>query len=282
MLCPYLLWVNYMRLDELLGKVREWIFTEGVKLIIGLFVLYIVFKVINLISRRLEKKLKNKKKPLDETITKVSLNVFRKGLKILSFICFLGYVGIETTSIAAAITSAGLGVGLALQGSLSNFAGGVIILVMRPYKLGDYIECNGVSGTVEDIKTFYTYIVTIDNKVIMVPNGKMVDSSIINYSAKKLRRLDLFFNIDYSSDLNIVKKVLLESVKNSKMYKEEKEPFVNIEEYKESYYRVVLKVWCDNNKYWDLYYYLHEEIKRQFDKYKIKLPYNKLDVNLIK
>lgn len=268
--------------NEILKKIKQWIFAEGLKLVVGLLVLLVVFKIINVVSRKLEKRLKNKKKTLDETITKVSLNVFRKGLKILSFICFLGYVGIETTSIAAAITSAGLGVGLALQGSLSNFAGGVIILVMRPYKLGDYIECNGVSGTVEDIKTFYTYITTIDNKVIMIPNGKMADSSIINYSVKKIRRLDLLFNVDYTSDLDLVKKAILESVKNSKMYKEEKTPTVSVEEYKDSYYKVILKVWCDNNKYWDLYYYLQEEVKRQFNKNNIKLPYNKMDINLVK
>ena len=202
----------------------------------------------------------------------------KKILKILSFICFLGYVGIETTSIAAAITSIGLAIGLALQGSLSNFAGGVIILIMRPYKIGDYIECNGMSGTVEDIKTFYTYLITIDNKVVVIPNGKMADSSIINYSSKKTRRLDMFFNVDYSSNLNDVKKALLESVINSRMIKEDRDPFINIEDYNENCYRVVLKVWCDNNKYWDLYYYLQEKVKTQFEKYEIKVAYNKIEV----
>lgn len=270
-----------MTVEKIINNIKEWIFVDGIKLVIGLFVLYIIFKIINLISRRIEKIIKKRKNPLDETVTKVALNIFRKGLKILSFICFLGYVGIETTSIAAAITSAGLGVGLALQGSLSNFAGGVIILVMRPYKIGDYIECNGVSGTVEDIKTFYTYIVTIDNKVIMIPNGKMADSSIINYSTKKLRRLDMFFNIEYSSNFDLIKKALLESVKNSKMYKEERELFIGIDTYKDSYLKVVLKAWCDNSKYWDLYYYLQEEVIKQFDKYNIKIPYNKLDIEII-
>lgn len=265
-----------MTLNDVVSKIKEWVLTEGVKLIIGLIVLYFVFKIINLLSKRIEKKLKRRKKPLDETITKVLLNVFRNGLKILAFICFLGYVGIETTSIAAAITSAGLGVGLALQGSLSNFAGGVIILVMRPYKIGDYIECNGLSGTVEDIKTFYTYIITIDNKVVMIPNGKVADSSIINYSSKKIRRLDMFFNVEYDSDLSSVKKALLDSIKNSSMHKENIEPFINIEEYNENSVKVVLKVWCDNNKYWPLYYYLQEEVKRQFEKNGIKIPYNKV------
>ena len=270
-----------MKLEELLGKFKNWLLTEGLKLVVGLIVLYFTFKIINLITKKIDNKLKNKKKNLDETITKVSLSVLKNVLKILAFVCFLGYVGIETTSIAAAITSAGLAVGLALQGSLSNFAGGVIVLVMRPYKIGDYIECNGVSGTVEDIKTFYTSIVTIDNKVIMIPNGKMADSSIINYSTKKLRRLDMLFNVEYNSDLNVVKKAILESVEKSSLYKKNTTPFINIEEYKESYVKVVLKVWCDNTSYWDLYYFLQEEVKRQFDKYDIKIPYNKVSVNLI-
>ena len=267
-----------MTINELLDKTKQWIVTEGIKLLVSLIILFLTFKIINIFTKSIEKRLQKSKKNLDETITKVLLNVLKKGLKILAFICFLGYVGIETTSIAAAITSAGLGIGLALQGSLSNFAGGVIILVMRPYKLGDYIECNGVSGTVEDIKTFYTCIITIDNKVIMIPNGKMVDSSIINYSAKKTRRLDMLFNVDYNSNLDDVKRALIDSVKNSKMYKEEKPPFINIEEYKDSYFKVVLKVWCDNKKYWDLYYYLLEEVKRQFEKYNVKIPCSKIKI----
>ena len=266
---------------KIVDKIKEWILTDGVKLVIGVIILYFIFKTINILSKRLQRNLKKRKRPLDETITKVSISIFRKGLKILAFICFLSYVGVETTSIAAAITSAGLGVGLALQGSLSNFAGGVIILVMRPYKLGDYIECNGLSGTVEDIKTFYTYITTIDNKVVMIPNGKVADSSIINYSSKKLRRLDMFFNVEYKSDIKIVKDALLNSVKNSSMYKEDIEPFISIEEYKESYIKIVLKVWCENNKYWSLYYYLQEEVKKQFEKVGIKIPYNKVEVSLI-
>lgn len=262
----------------MLIKIKEWIVEEGLKLVIGLVLLFIIFKVIDIVIKRIDKKLRKRKKQIDETIIRVSLSFLKNGLKILSFICFLGYVGIETTSIAAAITSIGLAIGLALQGSLSNFAGGVIILIMRPYKIGDYIECNGMSGTVEDIKTFYTYLITIDNKVVVIPNGKMADSSIINYSSKKTRRLDMFFNVDYSSNLNDVKKALLESVINSKMIKEDRDPFINIEDYNENCYRVVLKVWCDNNKYWDLYYYLQEEVRNQFEKYGIKVGHNKIEI----
>ena len=267
-----------MNINDIFNKILEWIKTEGIKLVLALIVLCFVFKLINCFSKRIERKLKNRKHKLDETITSVLLRFFRIGLKVLAFVSFLGYIGIETTSIAAAITSAGLGVGLALQGSLSNFAGGVIILIMRPFKLGDYIECNNMSGTVEDVKLFYTYITTIDNKVIMIPNGKMADSSIINYSTKKLRRLDMLFNVEYTSDIKIVKKALFESVNNSSLYDKSIDPFINVEEYKESYIKIVLKVWCDNSNYWNLYYFLQEEVKRQFEKYDIKVPYNKIDL----
>lgn len=269
---------DIMDLNNILDVIVVWVKTEGIKLLIALIVLFLSFKIINIVVNKLEKKVKNSKKNLDRTITSVLFRILKISFKILAFVSFLGYVGIETTSIAAAITSAGLGIGLALQGSLANFAGGVIVLVMRPYKLGDYIECNGVSGTVEEIKMFYTYIVTIDNKVIMIPNGKMADSSIINYSVKELRRLDMFFNVEYGSDINLVKKAILESVNNSFLYKEKVKPFINIEEYKENYIRVVLKVWCYNNVYWDLYYFLQEEVKKQFEKYKIEVPYTKINI----
>lgn len=269
-----------MKVSGLWVKFIDWIVTEGLRLVVALFVLFIVFKVINLISRKLEKRLKKSKKHVDETISRVTISVSRKTFKFLAFVCFLGYVGIETTSIAAAITSAGLAVGLALQGSLSNFAGGVIVLVMRPYKLGDYIECNGTSGTVNDIKLFYTYITTIDNKEIVLPNGKMADSSIINYSKNKLRRLDLYFEISYKNDVEAAKKAILTSIVNSNNYKEVPSPFVSIDSCKNNIINLVLKVWCDNEEYWNLYYYLQEEVKRQFEVNGITIPYNEVDINL--
>jgi small conductance mechanosensitive channel len=116
----------------------------------------------------------------------------------------------------------------------------------------------------------------------MIPNGKIADSSIINYSSKSLRRLDMFFNVQYNCNLDDVKKAILESVKKSNMYKQNITPFINIEEYKESSIKIVLKVWCDNKKYWDLYYFLQEEVIRQFEKYEIDVPYNMMNVTLLK
>ena len=267
-----------MNLEEILDKIIDWIVTDGLKLLFALIVLYIVFKLINFFARKIEKRLKSKKRPWDEAITRVLLQIFKVGLKVLAFVSFLGYVGIETTSIAAAITSAGLALGLALQGSLSNFAGGVIILIMHPYRIGDYILVNGEEGTVEDIKLFYTYLNTIDNKVIVIPNGKVADSSIVNYSFKKLRRLDMKFNISYNSDVEIAKQALLNSVKRNKQIKEEPIPFININEYGDRYIQIILRVWCENSNYWDLFYYFQEDVKKEFDKNDIELAFNELKI----
>lgn len=271
-----------MTLEKVIDKIINWILTDGVRLVFALIILYLIFKLINYFTRRIEKKIEKRKKHIDETITRVLLQCARVGLKILAFVCFLGYVGIETTSIAAAITSIGLAVGLALQGSLSNFAGGVIILIMHPYKLGDYIKYNDEEGTVEDVKLFYTYLTTIDNKVVIVPNGKMADSTIVNYTSKKLRRLDMKFNISYDNDLDIAKQAILNSIHKSNLIKENINPFININEYKDRYVELIIKVWCNTSDYWDLFYYLQEDIKKEFDKNNIKLSFNNLKIEVKK
>jgi len=269
-------------LQNFIDRIVNWLATEGVKLLVSLIVLYIVFKLINYFSKKIEKRIRKKKRPWDEAITRVLLQVFKIGLKVLAFVSFLGYVGIETTSIAAAITSAGLALGLALQGSLSNFAGGVIILIMHPYKIGDYVKVNDEEGTVEDIKLFYTYLNTIDNKVIVIPNGKVADSSITNYSTKKLRRLDMKFNISYNSNVEIAKSALLGIVSNNNLIKDSPSPFINISEYGENYVQIILRAWCNNSDYWDLFFYFKEQVKKEFDKNNVQLAFNELKIEINK
>jgi small conductance mechanosensitive channel len=269
-------------MEQIWETVSSWLVTEGVKLLFAIIGLFICFKVINFVSRKIEKKIKNSKKHVDETISSVLISIIRKVLKFIVLVSFLGYVGIETSSIAAAITSAGLAIGLALQGSLANFAGGVIILIMRPYKIGDYIDAEGESGTVEEIKLFYTVLTTVDNKVVTIPNGKMADTAITNYSTKKTRRLDMKFDIAYENDVDVAKQAILTSVENFKKYKNEPAPFVNVDSYKDSSVCIVLKVWVDSSEYWNMYYYIQEEVRRQFANNNIEIPFNQLDVHLDK
>ena len=164
----------------LLDTIINWCMTTGIKLIIGLFLLIILFKITNFLTKKLYKKLKAKK--VDETISRVTTQTIKVIVKGLILLCFVGYVGIETASITALITSCGVALGLALQGALSNVAGGIIIIIMRPFRIGDFIFTNGESGTVEDILMFYTTLVTPDNRVVQVPNGSLANNVIVNNS----------------------------------------------------------------------------------------------------
>lgn len=267
-----------INLEEIIANIISWLSTEGVKLLIGAIVLFIVFKIINLIARRFRKQMEKKNR--DKTITKVVYNIIRKGGKILAFLAFLGYVGIDTAGIGTIIASLGVGVGLALQGSLSNLAGGIIILIMRPFKLGDYIEAQGEDGTVEDIGIFYTKLVTPDNKEVMVPNGSLANGNIKNYSAKELRRVDFQFSISYDEDFENAKKVINDVILNTNNVLTDPKPFVRVHSHGESTINIVTRVWVKSEFYWDVYFDMMEGIKKEFDAKGIEIPFNQLDVHI--
>ena len=266
--------------EEVLSNIINWIATEGVKLVIGVFGLLIAFYLINIFSKRIRKRMIKKER--DKTITSVVYQINQKGLKILVFILFLGYVGIDTAGIGSIIASAGLGVGLALQGSLSNLAGGVIILVMRPFKLGDYITAQGESGTVEDIRMFYSYLKTPDNKVVMIPNGTLANGTIINYSTKEFRRVDFEFGIAYDEDFERAKQVIWEVIDNTENVLMDPKPLVRVSSQKDSCVNIAVKVWTKNSEYWNVYFDIMESMKREFDNANIEVPYNTLDINIKK
>lgn len=265
-------------ISSFLEKAIDWCQTSGVKLLIGLIALFIIFKIINAIAKRIRNRML--KKGRDETITNVMYEVVRKGLKILLFILFLGYIGIDTAGIGSIIASAAVAIGLALQGSLSNIAGWVIIIVMRPFKFNDYVECQGVDGTVEDIKLFYTYLRTPDNKVVMVPNGALANGNIINYSAKKTRRLDHVWQISYGDD--VVKAIMLikEVIAKHPEILLDPAPFVRMSQCDASSINITSRVWVKQDDYWNLHFDLIKEVKDTFDQNGITVPYNQLDVHI--
>ena len=184
-----------MDFTELLQNIGNWITTEGLKLVIVLIVLFIFCKVINLVTRRIDRRLEQKK--FDETLRHVLIPVVRRTLKVILFVVAIGYLGFQTSAISAAILSIGTAIGHALQGSLSNFAGGLIVVALRPYKIGDFITVDAAEGTVTEITLFYTYLTTPDNKVIILPNSKTSNTPIVNYSKNKTRRSDIEFSISY-------------------------------------------------------------------------------------
>lgn len=250
-----------------------------IKIIIGFLILIILFKIINFISKKFESKLvKNPK--VDITISRFISPLLNKGLKFFVIVLYIGFIGIETSSIAAAITSAGLAIGLAMQGALSNFAGGFIILITRPFKVGDYIDVLNVSGSVESIEIFYTTLITPDNKVIKIPNGEVASNTIVDYSLKDIRRIDLIIPISYKNDFDFVKKVVNDSLNKMKLILKNKGIFVGINKYNATNIELEIRLWCKTRDYWELYYKVIENIFFEFRNSDIDMPFSQTNINI--
>lgn len=270
--------VNNIDWNKVWDVMVNWCVNTGIKILIALLILIISFKIINFITKKIYKKLQ--KKNVDATISKVAYNISKIGLKILVLVCLVGYVGIETASISAVIASLGVGISLAVQGTLANFAGGVIIVFMRPFKIGDFITSNNVSGTVEDIRLFYTIINTPDNKAVYIPNGSLANNVIVNVSVKESRRCDVVMSVSYSSDVVLAKKLINDVCQKNTLIYNDPLPFIEIGEYADSSINFYVRVWCKNSDYWNVYFYLLNEIKIAFDENGIEIPFNQLDVNV--
>lgn len=259
-------------------KIVDTIATNSVKIIIGLLVLLVGFKVIKKIVNNFVLFLE--KREIDITLIKFLESLIGTGLKVLLILTILvGYWGIELTGLTAILTSAGVAIGLALQGSLSNFAGGFIILLIRPFKVGDYIETGIYGGTVEQIGLFYTQLTTIDNKLILIPNGTLSNGSLINYSAKENRRVDMIFSVGYENDVIKVKNVLTDIINKNKLILDDPEKFVGISAHGPSSVDFMIKVWCKTEDYWTIHFDLLEQVKIRFDEENISIPYPQMDVN---
>ena len=267
-----------MSLEKFLGKIVNWAATDGIKLIIGIFLLWIGWKlakkIVNILNKALERR------NVDVTIRSfldTFLEVILKGLVVL---VVLEYVGIKTTGVAALVASAGVAIGLALQGSLSNFAGGLVILLIRPFNVGDYVEGAGHNGVIEKIGMFYTHMVSVDNKLILVPNGTLANGSIVNYSAKELRRVDLTFGVGYEQDILKVKRVLSNIVEAHDLILKTPEPFIALSNHGDSAINFVVRVWVNNSDYWKVHFDLLESVKVAFDNEDISIPYPQMDLHI--
>lgn len=216
----------------------------------------------------------------DETLQRFVRSLVSMLLKAMLLIAVADMVGIATTSFVALIGAAGLAVGLALQGSLANFAGGVLILLFRPFKVGDFIEAQGVMGTVQGIQIFSTILNTPDNKRIIVPNGALSNDNITNFSAEETRRVDLNFSIGYDDDLRAAKTLLEIIVKEDARIMHDPEPFIAVSELGDSSVNFVVRVWVLRADYWPVHFSLLETVKLRFDEAGISIPYPQQDVHV--
>jgi small conductance mechanosensitive channel len=241
---------------------------------VGLAILIIVIGliVIGFIKRTI-KGVFRKSKRIDNSLASFLVSVIDITLKILLFLVILTTLGVETTSIVAVIGAASLAIGIALQGALSNFAAGFMLMVFKPYKADDFVKCGSHSGVVYDVNIFSTQLKTIDNKIINIPNSVMINGPLTNYSANKLRRVDINVSVDYNSDIDKVKKVLTDIMFSHKQILNEPAPIARVIELAESSLDFTVRAWVKAKDYWDVKFDLNESIKKSFDENRITIPY---------
>ena len=266
-------------MDEVLIKGKEIIALYGLNVIaaIAIFLLgYIAAKILRAVLSKMMRRAH-----VDETLISFVASLSYVGLMAFVVIAALGKLGVQTASFVAILASAGLAVGLALQGSLANFAAGVLMIIFKPFKVGDYIEGGGVAGSVEEISIFTTILKSPDNKKIIVPNGKIVGDNIINYSAKETRRVEVVVGVSYSDDIDHVKKVLTAIVNEDERILQDPAPVVAVLELGSSSINFAVRPWVKNADYWSVFFSLQEKIKKQFDKEGISIPFPQQDVHII-
>lgn len=265
-------------LNQIIVNVLNWAVNTGLKIIIAFIIMFISFKVINFIGKKLQKL--GDKKDADKTIMRTLAYVLKIALKCLVVICLVGYLGIDTSGLTALVTSLGVCIGLAVNGALSNLAGGVLILVTRPFKVDDFIEAQGISGTVSDIHMTNTKIITGDNKVVYVPNGALANGNIINYSEKENRRVDFMFSIAYSADSAKAMGIIQNILDSHELVLKDPATFVRMSAHGKSSIDITARAWTKSADYWTVNFDVIEAAKTEFDKNGIEIPYEQLDVNI--
>lgn len=255
----------------------EFIKNYGPKAIGAVITLLIGLWVINLAMKIFKKTLEKSK--LEPTLNSFILSLMSVGLKILLVITVLTMAGIEMTSFVALIGAAGLAVGLALQGSLSNFAGGVLIIFFKPFKVGDFIEASGNAGTVREIQILHTILTTPDNKVIIIPNGPLSNSVITNFSREGKRRVDMTFGVGYEADIREVRDILNSIVSKDDRVMNEPAPMIRLMELADSSVNFTVRLWVKTSDYWDVYFDTQEKVKLAFDENGISIPFPQMDVH---
>ena len=264
-------------LEGLITKGLNFCVEAGKSIIIAV-IIYIVGKaLIMLINRMMEKMLSRRQvDPTIQTFLKSLVNILLMALLIISVVSALG---VNTTSFAALLASAGVAVGMALSGNLQNLAGGIVVLLFRPFKVGDYIEAQGVGGSVQEIQIFHTILNTPDNKKIYLPNGSLSSGNIVNYSKEPTRRVDFTISIDYGESIDKVREVLKEIITNDQRVLTTPQPVIALNALADSSVNIALRVWVKSEDYWAVYWETNEKIYNEFNRRGINFPFPQLTVH---
>lgn len=267
-----------MNAQNILDQAITLTLTYGPKLILAIVVLVVGFWVVKKISRLAEKLMENRN--VDVSLRSFLKSLINIALKALLIISVLEMVGVETTSFVAILGAAGLAVGMALQGSLSNFAGGVLIMLFKPYKVGDFIDAQGFSGVVSDIHIFTTKLKTVQGNIIIIPNSALSNGNIVNHTSNGLSRVDITFGIDYAADIDLAKKVLAEQAATAPGALADPAPSCVVSALGDSSVSITQCTHCDPKDYWGIYFYNMENGKKALDKAGINIPFPQVDVHM--
>ena len=265
--------------DELIGDFLEKLIYFGIKVLIALVIYmigaWLIRKIKGLLKRIFERK------GTDAAIASFTISIVSIALTVILVVVTVGTLGIDTTSIAALLAGGGMAIGMALNGTVQNFAGGIMILIFKPFKSGDYIEAQGFSGTVAEVTITSTKLTTVDNRVIIIPNGILSNGTINNFSTRTIRRVDLTVDVEYGSSSDTVKEVLNSIIKDdARILKEPAEPFIALSALKDSSIQFTIRLWVSASDYWGVYFETIEKIYNELPKNGINFPFPQLDVNI--
>jgi len=267
---------NYSNPDWWIENAINW----GKDLAIAVAILIIGLFVAKKIAKITEKILYKKK--LDKSLSTFLVSIVGVSLKIMVVITALGTLGLEMTSFIALLGAAGLAIGMAFSGTLGNFAGGIMILIFRPYKVNDYISAQGEEGIVKEIQIFNTILVTLDNKTVIVPNGAMANGNMTNFTFQDTRRVDFVVGIAYGDDYDTAKSVLEGFIADDSKILKDPASFIGLGELADSSVNITLRVWCKTEHYWDVFFKMNERIYKEFDSKGLNIPFPQMDVHIQK
>ncbi|WP_339712240.1 mechanosensitive ion channel domain-containing protein [uncultured Kriegella sp.] len=264
--------------QEHIDNAIAWVWTALPNLITAILILVIGLWVVRFINRMVRGFFA--KKDYDLTLETFLQSFISIALKIVLFVLVITQLGVQSSSLIAIIGAAGLAIGLALQGSLSNFAGGVLILLFKPFKVGDFISAQGVDGTVKEITIFYTKLTTFGNQIAIVPNGQLSNDNVINYNAMPTRRDKINVGIGYTSNIKIAKEILLQICADNENILKEPAPEVYVDGLGDSSVDLTLRFWAENSVFWGAHFHVIEETKKRFDEAEIEIPFPQRDIHV--
>ncbi len=269
-----------MKIENIITEATNLIYEYGPKLIGAIIVWIIGSMVINSLSKALNKLMD--KRDMDDSLKPFLRSLVNILLKVLLGISVLGMLGVQMTSFIAILGAVGLAVGMALSGTLQNFAGGVIILLFKPFKVGDFIDAQGFKGSVKEIQIFNTILTDLDNKTIIIPNGGLSTNSMVNYSTEPIRRVDISVGIAYGESVEKSREVLNKLARNDKRVLTDPLPFIGVSELADSSVNLTFRIWVKADDYWDVFFDMNENVYNAFNQSGVQIPFPQMDVHLHK